>query len=168
MSGGLPDILDIQPLNHPLDMRVETDILYPIHFSQTQAKFVFDNKGVLDRNSRLSIQLLSERIEAEDHEDDARTTDIPAFMGGNTGASFTLGGALTGPNTAGSTTHLQLNAANWTTATNVAMPKIGDFISTTGGTGTGQNLVITAVDTATRTLSFATATALAADTDFTL
>ena len=168
MSGGLPDILDIQPLNHPYDMRVETDILYPIHFSQTQAKFVFDNKGVLDRNSRLSVQLLSKRLEAEDHTDDARTTDLPAFMGGNTGTSFTLGGALGGTNTAGSTTTLQLNAANWITATNVAVPVIGDFISTTGGTGTGQNLIITAVDTATRTLTFATATALAANTQFIL
>ena len=164
----LPDILDIQPLNHPYDMTVETDILYPIHFSQTQAKFVFDNKGVLDRNSRLSIQLLSKRTGDEKHTDDARTTDLPAFMGGNSGASFTLGGALTGPNTSGSTTTLQLSAADWNTATAVAMPKIGDFINTTGGTGTGQNLVITAVDGDTRTLTFATATALAADTDFTL
>ena len=162
----LPDILDIQPLNHPYDMTVETDILYPIHFSQTQAKFVFDNKGVLDRNSRLSIQLLSKKSEAESRQNTARTTDIPAFMGGNTGASFTLGGALGGTNTSGSTTTLQLNAANWTTATNVAMPVIGDFISTTGGTGTGQNLIITAVDSATRTLTFATATALAANTTF--
>lgn len=162
----LPDILDIQPLNHPYDMTVETDILYPIHFSQTQAKFVFDNKGVLDRNSRLSIQLLSKRTEEETYEEVARTTDIPAFMGGDTGVAFTLGGALGGTNTAGSTTTLQLNAGDWTTVTNVAMPVVGDFLTTTGGTGTGQNLTLTAVDSATRTLSFPTATALAANTTF--
>lgn len=173
----LPDILDIKPLNHPYDMTVETDILYPIHFSQTQAKFVFDNKGVLDRNSRLSIQLLSKKTGNEKHEGDARTTDLAAFMGGNTGNSFTLGGALTGPNTSGSTTTLQLNVNDWNTANAAAATgptgapqrvSVGDFISTTGGTGTGQNLVITAVDTATRTLTFAAANALAADTDFTI
>tara|TARA_R110002072_G_scaffold155457_1_gene305751 strand:- start:4851 stop:7355 length:2505 start_codon:yes stop_codon:yes gene_type:complete len=53
MSG----ILDNRPLSHPTDMNIQSEILHPIQFNQKSTKFVFDNKGVLDSNSRLNLAI---------------------------------------------------------------------------------------------------------------
>jgi len=59
MSGNeLKNFLMPRTMNYPVSQRIETDILYPVSFSQSSTKFVFDKKGILDANSQLQIKLL--------------------------------------------------------------------------------------------------------------
>jgi hypothetical protein len=59
MSGlELKDFLSPKTLAYPVNQRVETDILYPVSFSQSSVKFVFDRKGILDANSKVRLKLL--------------------------------------------------------------------------------------------------------------
>ena len=57
MSGQpLPSVLKTDTVERP-EVRgdVNTDLLFPVAFNQSQAKFVFDRKGILDSNSQLQI-----------------------------------------------------------------------------------------------------------------
>jgi hypothetical protein len=57
MSGQpLPSVLKTDTIERP-EVRgdVNTDLLFPVAFNQSQAKFVFDRKGILDSNSQLQI-----------------------------------------------------------------------------------------------------------------
>jgi len=57
MSGQpLPQVLKTDTIERP-EVRgdVNTDLLFPVAFNQSQAKFVFDKKGILDSNSQLQI-----------------------------------------------------------------------------------------------------------------
>ena len=58
MSNELRDFLMPRNLSYPVNQRIETDILYPVSFSEKSTKFVFDKKGILDANSQLQIKLL--------------------------------------------------------------------------------------------------------------
>ena len=58
MSNELRNFLMPRDLNFPVNQRIETDILYPVSFSQKSVKFVFDKKGILDANSQIQIKLL--------------------------------------------------------------------------------------------------------------
>ena len=58
MSNELRNFLMPRNLNYPVSQRIETDILYPVSFSQKSTKFVFDKKGILDANSQLQIKIL--------------------------------------------------------------------------------------------------------------
>ena len=51
----LPEVLKVQPLSRPVNQVCSTDILQPTTFTQTQCKFVFDKKGILDSNSKLHV-----------------------------------------------------------------------------------------------------------------
>lgn len=56
MSGkGLPSVLQTKTLERPENQDINTDILRPVNFSQTGAKFVFERKGILDSNSQLQL-----------------------------------------------------------------------------------------------------------------
>lgn len=57
MSKGqpLPAVLRATTLERPVNQDVNTDLLFPVNFSQSQCKFVFDKKGILDSNSQLNI-----------------------------------------------------------------------------------------------------------------
>tara|TARA_R110002110_G_scaffold321_1_gene1232 strand:+ start:7681 stop:9180 length:1500 start_codon:yes stop_codon:yes gene_type:complete len=57
MSGQpLPSVLKTDTVERP-EVRgdVNTDLLFPVAFNQSQAKFVFDKKGILDSNSQLQL-----------------------------------------------------------------------------------------------------------------
>ena len=58
MSSGraLPPLLRTAPMERPVNQDVNTDILFPVNFSQQGAKFVFDNKGILDSNTQLNLK----------------------------------------------------------------------------------------------------------------
>jgi hypothetical protein len=66
-------------MNYPVSQRIETDVLYPVSFSQSSTKFVFDKKGILDANSQLQIKLLVP--------DQAGPVASNAFLPINTGIS---------------------------------------------------------------------------------
>jgi len=57
MSGmKLPSVLQTKVIERPeVHSDVNTDLLFPVVFSQKSARFVFDRKGVLDSNSQLQI-----------------------------------------------------------------------------------------------------------------
>ena len=56
MSGkALPSVLQTKTLERPENQDINTDILRPVNFSQTGAKFVFERKGILDSNSQLQL-----------------------------------------------------------------------------------------------------------------
>ncbi len=57
MSGmKLPSVLQTKVIERPeVHSDVNTDLLFPVTFSQQSARFVFDRKGVLDSNSQLQI-----------------------------------------------------------------------------------------------------------------
>ena len=42
----VPSILQNKPLRRPVDMNIQSEILYPIQFNQHSTRFVFDNKGI--------------------------------------------------------------------------------------------------------------------------
>jgi hypothetical protein len=54
----VPSILQNKPLLHPTDMNIQSEILFPIQFNQRSTRFVFDNKGVLDSNSRINLAVV--------------------------------------------------------------------------------------------------------------
>ena len=57
MSGlKLPSVLQTKVIERPeVHNDVNTDLLFPVTFSQKSARFVFDRKGILDSNSQLQI-----------------------------------------------------------------------------------------------------------------
>jgi len=65
MSGlELKDFLSPTTLAFPVNQRIETDILYPVSFSQSSVKFVFDQKGILDANSKVRLKLTVPQLAA--------------------------------------------------------------------------------------------------------
>ena len=59
----LPALLRTAPLERPENQRLETDLLYPVNFSQTSTRFVFDRKGILDSNSQIQFRLMCARTD---------------------------------------------------------------------------------------------------------
>ena len=59
----LPALLRTAPLDRPENQRLETDLLYPVNFSQTSTRFVFDRKGILDSNSQIQFRLMCKRTD---------------------------------------------------------------------------------------------------------
>jgi len=51
----MADILSVKPTNTPQDIRIETTILEPQNISDTHATFLFNNTGILDKNTRIVI-----------------------------------------------------------------------------------------------------------------
>ena len=59
----VPSILQNKPLRRPVDMNIQSEILYPIQFNQHSTRFVFDNKGILDSNSRINLAVSVNKLE---------------------------------------------------------------------------------------------------------
>ena len=57
----MPALLRTAPLERPENQRLETDLLYPVAFSQSSTKFVFDRKGILDSNSQIKFRVTCKR-----------------------------------------------------------------------------------------------------------
>ena len=75
----LKDFLMPQDLVYPVNQRIETEIMYPVSFSQSQVKFVFDKKGILDANSQVRLKLKVAK--------QGGGADTSAFLPINTGIS---------------------------------------------------------------------------------
>ena len=65
---GLPSVLKTQTYERPENQDITTDILYPVSINQSQAKFVFDRKGVLDSNSQIVIRQTCNQVGAAEQE----------------------------------------------------------------------------------------------------
>jgi len=59
----MPALLRTAPLERPENQRLETDLLYPVAFSQSSTKFVFDRKGILDSNSQIKFRVMCKRTD---------------------------------------------------------------------------------------------------------
>ena len=59
----LPALLRTAPLERPENQRLETDLLFPVNFSQSSTRFVFDRKGILDSNSQIQFRLMCKRTD---------------------------------------------------------------------------------------------------------
>lgn len=59
----MPALLRTTPLERPENQRLETDLLYPVAFSQSSTKFVFDRKGILDSNSQIKFRVMCKRTD---------------------------------------------------------------------------------------------------------
>tara|TARA_R110002110_G_scaffold247228_3_gene463557 strand:+ start:3796 stop:5253 length:1458 start_codon:yes stop_codon:yes gene_type:complete len=57
-SAPMPEVLRPSALQRPANQRLTTTILYPVVANQKQLVFNFNRTGILDRNSRLNLQLL--------------------------------------------------------------------------------------------------------------
>tara|TARA_R110000772_G_scaffold65550_3_gene146275 strand:- start:331 stop:2796 length:2466 start_codon:yes stop_codon:yes gene_type:complete len=156
----VPSILMNKPLRRPTDMNIQSEILHPINFNQNSAKFVFDNKGILDSNSRLNIALTTTKgvqvdVGAANTPTDAGTVIKPLacdsilftgaqlqYLVGTDGVIDTVGPI--------STTVATFAAADMTANGKLGV-KVGDFIYNTEKV---QNIsVITAISTTTYTFS---------------
>ena len=76
----VPSILQNKPLRRPVDMNIQSEILYPIQFNQYSTRFVFDNKGILDSNSRLNLAVSVNKEEAEEEGPENSLTDAATVV----------------------------------------------------------------------------------------
>lgn len=67
----IPDLVKIGSVSTDTAINVQTDILDPVIFSETQARFVLENKGILHSNSRITF-----------------STEGDAFAGADLGRAF--------------------------------------------------------------------------------
>ena len=51
----IPDLVRIGSVSTDTAINVQTDILDPVIFSESEARFVLDNKGILHSNSRITL-----------------------------------------------------------------------------------------------------------------
>lgn len=65
---GLPSVLRTQTYERPENQDITTDILFPVSINQSQAKFVFDRKGVLDSNSQLILRQTCNQVGGNEQE----------------------------------------------------------------------------------------------------
>lgn len=162
----VPSILMNKPLRRPTDMNIQSEILHPINFNQNSAKFVFDNKGILDSNSRLNIALTTTKgvqvdVGAANTPTDAGTVVKPTACDAILFKGAQLQYAVGTDNVidcVSSTTTVATFTAAQITANGKLGIKVGDFIQNTEG---AQNIsVITAIAATTYTFSpaFGTAT----------
>ena len=55
MPSEIPDLIKIGAVTTDTAINVQTDILDPVIFSESEARFVLDNKGILHSNSRITL-----------------------------------------------------------------------------------------------------------------
>lgn len=119
----VPSILQNKPLLHPTDMNIQSEILFPIQFNQRSTRFVFDNKGVLDSNSRINLAVTIDDTPSQDFGagvtdvmDGASvsvpTSDFAQFH--TTAVEYSLDGGGDIAATGGSTTTAVIDAADMT------------------------------------------------------
>ena len=51
----IPDLVKIGAVSTDTAINVQTDILDPVIFSDSECRFVLENKGILHSNSRITI-----------------------------------------------------------------------------------------------------------------
>ena len=56
--GAIPDLVKIGTIPSDTAIDVATEILEPVSFSQSEARFVLSNKGILHSNSRITSRLI--------------------------------------------------------------------------------------------------------------
>tara|TARA_R110000803_G_scaffold50583_1_gene104831 strand:+ start:13094 stop:14563 length:1470 start_codon:yes stop_codon:yes gene_type:complete len=56
-GNALPNVLRTDVLERPENQRLETDLIYPVAFSQNSVRFVFPRKGCLDSNSQFKFRM---------------------------------------------------------------------------------------------------------------
>ena len=54
-AGQIPDLVRIGSVSTDTAINVQTDILDPVIFSESECRFVLDNKGILHSNSRITF-----------------------------------------------------------------------------------------------------------------
>ena len=64
VGGAIPDLVKIGTIPSDTAIDVATEILEPVVFSQTEARFVLSNKGILHSNSRITFALKGDMFDA--------------------------------------------------------------------------------------------------------
>lgn len=59
----IPDLVKIGSVSTDTAINVQTDILDPVIFSESQARFVLENKGILHSNSRITFSTEGDAFE---------------------------------------------------------------------------------------------------------
>tara|TARA_R110002020_G_scaffold181364_2_gene376204 strand:+ start:12294 stop:13835 length:1542 start_codon:yes stop_codon:yes gene_type:complete len=78
----MPALLRTAPLERPENQRLETDLLFPVAFSQSSTKFVFDRKGILDSNSQIKFRVTCKRTDGNPFDnDDGQICYFPTATG---------------------------------------------------------------------------------------
>jgi len=82
MSGNsLPAVLRTDVLERPENQRVETDLVYPVSFSQNSVRFVFPRKGILNSNSQFKFRMTAGKSDGTAMADDTEFCFLPAATG---------------------------------------------------------------------------------------
>tara|TARA_R110001599_G_scaffold300644_3_gene505888 strand:- start:392 stop:1858 length:1467 start_codon:yes stop_codon:yes gene_type:complete len=91
MSSGkqLPAVLRTDVLERPENQRVETDLVYPVSFSQSSVRFVFPRKGILNSNSQFKFRLTAGKSDGS-----AMGADEFLFLPTSTGAASVVSRAF--------------------------------------------------------------------------
>ena len=63
-SSQIPDLVRIGSVSSDTAINVQTDILDPVIFSQSEARFVLENKGILHSNSRITFSTAGDSMAA--------------------------------------------------------------------------------------------------------
>jgi len=157
----VPSILMNKPLRRPVDMNIQSEILHPINFNQSSAKFVFDNKGILDSNSRINLALITTKgvqvdVGAANTATDAGTVVKPTtcdailFKGAQFKYVVSAAGTI---DCVSSTTSVATFTAAQITANAALKIKVGDFIQNTEKSNGNEISRITAISATTYTFS---------------
>lgn len=81
-GNALPPLLRTDALERPENQRCETDLLYPVAFSQSSVRFVFPRKGILDSNSQFKFRMTAGKLDGT-----AMGADEFCFLPTSTGAA---------------------------------------------------------------------------------
>ncbi len=81
-GNALPPLLRTDALERPENQRCETDLLYPVSFSQSSVRFVFPRKGILDSNSQFKFRMTAGKFDGT-----AMGADEFCFLPASTGAA---------------------------------------------------------------------------------
>mgnify|MGYP003639188460 FL=1 len=155
----VPSILQNKPLRRPVDMNIQSEILYPIQFNQHSTRFVFDNKGILDSNSRINLAVSVNKLEEittapENSGTDAATVVLPTTV--DAGLFKGQQVELTSGNitATGGTTTTAIFSSLTIVAVLVAGVKVGDQIQNTVAGRLNEVAMITAISVETDTITF--------------
>ena len=77
----IPDLVRIGSIPTDTAINVQTDILDPVIFSEREARFVLDNKGILHSNSRITFSTLGDTSASEVAGESTARTFFPANVG---------------------------------------------------------------------------------------
>ncbi len=80
-GNALPPLLRTDALERPENQRCETDLLYPVSFSQNSVRFVFPRKGILDSNSQFKFRMTAGKADGTAMADDSEFCFLPASTG---------------------------------------------------------------------------------------